>query len=151
MFFSVLFLLGLSICIWQRYTSVLLCLCLCLLLLFPGCGGILRRPSANFTSPGYPRDYPTNTECEWTITVDWGHSVELTVEDFSMPNVPNCYGDSLTVSFLNCKVFLMKILYCQELCGGTLYVSWGMVTFTLTFTPQNCVCHFMTDKKNVID
>jgi len=64
-------------------------------------------------TPGYPVGYPNNTVCEWTITVDWGHSVELTVEDFSMQNIPNCYLDSLTVSLLNCKVFLMKILNCQ--------------------------------------
>jgi len=67
-------------------------------LLFPGCGGILRKPSGKFTTPGYPLGYPNNTVCEWTITVDWGHSVELTVEDFSMHNVPNCFLDSLTVS-----------------------------------------------------
>ncbi|GFG35967.1 hypothetical protein Cfor_02931, partial [Coptotermes formosanus] len=62
-----------------------------------GCGGILRKPSGKFTSPGYPVGYPHNTVCEWTITVDWGHSVELTIEDLSMHNVPNCVRDSLTI------------------------------------------------------
>jgi hypothetical protein len=91
--------------------------------MFPGCGGILRKPSGKFTSPGYPVGYPHNTVCEWTITVDWGHSVELTIEDLSMHNVPNCVRDSLTVSLLNYKEFLIKILYCQELHGGAQYVS----------------------------
>ncbi|PNF23973.1 hypothetical protein B7P43_G09286 [Cryptotermes secundus] len=62
-----------------------------------GCGGILRKPSGGFTSPDYPRGYPINTVCEWTVIVDWGQSVELTIKDFSMHNAPNCFLDSLTV------------------------------------------------------
>jgi hypothetical protein len=77
--------------------------------LFPGCGGILRKPSGKFTTPGYPVGYPNNTVCEWIITAELGHSVELTVEDFSMENQPNCGADSLTVSLLNSKLFLAKI------------------------------------------
>lgn len=71
------------------------------MLIFTGCGGILRKPYGGFTSPDYPRGYPSNTVCEWTIIVDWGQSVELTINDFSMHNVPNCFLDSLTVSLLN--------------------------------------------------
>jgi cubilin len=71
------------------------------MLIFTGCGGILRKPSGVFTSPDYPRGYPNNTVCEWTIIVDWGQSVELTVKDFSMYNIPDCLHDSLTVSLLN--------------------------------------------------
>ncbi|XP_069688891.1 cubilin [Periplaneta americana] len=62
-----------------------------------GCGGILNKPSAVFTSPNYPRFYPTNTVCEWIITVSWGRSIELTITNFSMENTPNCRFDSLTV------------------------------------------------------
>jgi hypothetical protein len=74
---------------------------ICNVLTLPGCGGNLKKPFGRFTSPGYPRGYPINTDCEWTITVDWGHSVELTVEDFSFENGPDCYRDSVTVSLLN--------------------------------------------------
>jgi hypothetical protein len=74
---------------------------ICNILMFLGCGGNLKKPSGQFTSPGYPRGYPNNTECEWTITVDWGQSVELTVEDFSIESSPNCRLDSVTVSLLN--------------------------------------------------
>jgi cubilin len=71
------------------------------MLIFTGCGGILRKPAGEFTSPDYPRGYPNNTVCEWTIIVDLGQSVELTVKDFSMHGVSNCHLDSLTVSLLS--------------------------------------------------
>jgi len=69
--------------------------------MFPGCGGILKKPSGKFTSPNYPRNYPIDTVCEWTILVDWGHSVELTVKDISIHSENNCTDDSLTVSLPN--------------------------------------------------
>lgn len=73
----------------------------CNLLLLPGCGGNLKKSFGQLTSPGYPRNFPDNTDCEWTITVDWGHSVELTVEDFSLSQTSECYSGSVTVSLLN--------------------------------------------------
>ncbi|XP_021927790.1 cubilin [Zootermopsis nevadensis] len=62
-----------------------------------GCGGNLKKSFGQLTSPGYPRNFPDNTDCEWTITVDWGHSVELTVEDFSLSQTSECYSGSVTI------------------------------------------------------
>ncbi|XP_049840781.1 cubilin-like [Schistocerca gregaria] len=62
-----------------------------------GCGGHLERPFGEFTSPSYPNHYPDNVLCEWLITVEWGNSVQLTIEDFSMERTPDCGLDSLTI------------------------------------------------------
>jgi hypothetical protein len=44
--------------------------------------------------------------------------VELTVEDFSMQNAPNCLQDSLTVSMLNCKVLNFNLFYIHLIRRG---------------------------------
>ncbi|XP_049840768.1 cubilin-like [Schistocerca gregaria] len=62
-----------------------------------GCGGHLEQPFGEFTSPSYPDRYPDDVLCEWLITVEWGSSVQLTIEDFSMEHVIGCNGDSLTI------------------------------------------------------
>lgn len=41
------------------------------------CGGPLALPSGTFRSPGYPRNYPDDIKCIWTITVPPGSTLEL--------------------------------------------------------------------------
>lgn len=62
-----------------------------------GCGGRLRKPSAYFSSPNYPRVYPLSVECLWYITVDFGMSIELSIIEYDIEGAPNCHWDSLTV------------------------------------------------------
>ena len=33
----------------------------------------------NITSPNYPSNYPTNTECSWHIKVDFGMAIKLKI------------------------------------------------------------------------
>jgi len=46
------------------------------------CGSPLVIPSGTLTSPGFPRNYPNNAECRWTITVPLGMSLDLTFRTF---------------------------------------------------------------------
>jgi len=63
-----------------------------------GCGGTLNKYSGEFTSPGYPGYYPTSTTCEWTITVDYGSTIEITIHDFWLEASSGpCVFDSLAV------------------------------------------------------
>lgn len=62
-----------------------------------GCGGVLRKYSAVFSSPDYPNVYPINVICEWKIETAPGTSVQLLIDDFDLEGARNCEFDSLTV------------------------------------------------------
>lgn len=63
-----------------------------------GCGGILTHPRGEITSPNYPNAYPHETECEWTITVEYGSSIQITVIDFDMESSGSCDYDGLIIA-----------------------------------------------------
>ncbi|XP_055528454.1 cubilin homolog [Wyeomyia smithii] len=63
-----------------------------------GCGGILTRPSGTFSSPNYPKEYPINTQCHWTLSMPPGNVIELTVSNFNMESSGNCRYDGLSIS-----------------------------------------------------
>jgi cubilin len=62
-----------------------------------GCGGILNHPRGTFSSPNYPMPYPHNTDCQWTIVVEYGNIIELTFEDFDFETSENCHYDGLHI------------------------------------------------------
>ncbi|XP_053662149.1 cubilin homolog [Anopheles marshallii] len=63
-----------------------------------GCGGLLRKDYGTFTSPNYPSLYPKDTECHWTIKVEPGKRIDLTVEDFHMEVNDQCRYDGLFIA-----------------------------------------------------
>lgn len=62
-----------------------------------GCGGTLDKYYGEFTSPGYPGSYPGSTTCEWHIIVDYGYTIEITIEDFWLETSSTCSFDFLAV------------------------------------------------------
>lgn len=44
------------------------------------CGGLLTNASGSFSSPWYPKKYPTNVVCAWDIQVDVKAHVRLKFE-----------------------------------------------------------------------
>nr|CAD7261777.1 unnamed protein product [Timema shepardi] len=63
-----------------------------------GCGDHFEHPQGVFTTPNYPNGYPVSTTCEWLITVDWGKSVEVTIDNFDLEGtITNCQYDALRV------------------------------------------------------
>lgn len=44
------------------------------------CGGLLTNNSGSFSSPWYPKKYPTNVVCAWDIQVDSRAHVKLTFD-----------------------------------------------------------------------
>lgn len=64
------------------------------------CGGILTGNSGTFTSPNYPKYYPPNTRCEWTIEVASTMNVKLIFSKFMMSvgQPGNCLNDYVEVN-----------------------------------------------------
>ncbi|KAH9514313.1 hypothetical protein Btru_028693, partial [Bulinus truncatus] len=61
------------------------------------CGRTLTAPSGIITSPNYPNNYPTNKNCEWTITVGSGKQILLNISDFELEGHSNCRYDYLEI------------------------------------------------------
>ena len=43
----------------------------------PGCGGSISAPYGVVTSPGYPGNHSTPSDCTWTLSVAQGHRIAL--------------------------------------------------------------------------
>ncbi|XP_063696850.1 cubilin homolog [Culicoides brevitarsis] len=61
------------------------------------CGGLLTNPSGMIYSPNYPKVYGKNETCEWRITVDASHKVELSLKEFDLEPSMLCTNDILYI------------------------------------------------------
>ncbi|XP_062388450.1 deleted in malignant brain tumors 1 protein-like [Sardina pilchardus] len=64
------------------------------------CGGALAEPKGEFFSPNYPKPYPINTTCTWTIKSTGNRIVELTFPFMQLEYVnwdADCRFDSISV------------------------------------------------------
>ncbi|XP_076980579.1 scavenger receptor cysteine-rich domain-containing protein DMBT1-like [Tamandua tetradactyla] len=61
------------------------------------CGGLLTNNSGSFSSPWYPKKYPTNVVCAWDIQVDTRAHVKLTFEVVKMENFYGCPYDFIEI------------------------------------------------------
>ncbi|KAM9702986.1 LOW QUALITY PROTEIN: scavenger receptor cysteine-rich domain-containing protein DMBT1-like [Dama dama] len=61
------------------------------------CGGLLTSNSGSFSSPWYPKKYPTNVVCAWDIQVDSRARVKLTFEVIKLENFYSCPYDFIEI------------------------------------------------------
>ncbi|KAM4839872.1 scavenger receptor cysteine-rich domain-containing protein DMBT1-like [Urocitellus parryii] len=61
------------------------------------CGGVLTNNSGSFSSPWYPKKYPTNVVCAWEIQVDSRAHIKLTFQVVKMENFYGCPYDFIEV------------------------------------------------------
>ncbi|KAF7287446.1 hypothetical protein GWI33_001415 [Rhynchophorus ferrugineus] len=61
------------------------------------CGGNYYTAAGIIRSPGFPKEYPTNRECVWTITVPTGSQIMLNVTRFEIEYYTKCKYDYLEV------------------------------------------------------
>ncbi|XP_055632024.1 cubilin homolog [Toxorhynchites rutilus septentrionalis] len=61
------------------------------------CGGVLTSHQGFIYSPNYPKNYPSNQSCEWTIRTDPGYTLQFHIEDIGMVNTGNCSKDYVQV------------------------------------------------------
>ncbi|NXY67496.1 CUBN protein, partial [Glareola pratincola] len=61
------------------------------------CGGTFHMERGAFNSPGYPEQYPLNTECVWRILSSPGNRLQLSFIAFQVENSSNCTKDYLEI------------------------------------------------------
>ncbi|XP_058456836.1 cubilin homolog [Malaya genurostris] len=61
------------------------------------CGGLLTAHQGYLYSPNYPKNYPSNQSCEWTIRINPGYTLQFQIEDIGLEKAPNCSKDFLQV------------------------------------------------------
>ncbi|XP_056646391.1 cubilin [Diorhabda sublineata] len=65
------------------------------------CGGSLTSAEGYFASPGYPKRYPSDMECEWEIKIAKGNHVSLNFIEFNLLQSDNCNTDYLEIRSFN--------------------------------------------------
>ncbi|KAF7699179.1 ST14 transmembrane serine protease matriptase a [Silurus meridionalis] len=123
------------------------------------CGGILTGTSGTFTSPNYPKYYPPEKRCEWTIQVPYNMFVKLVFSKFMMSVGGACVHDYVKVN---------DELLCGELPSSTMrtsnsnqmtvvfysdasYVDRGFNATYTAFEPSNpCPDKFLCNNKRCV-
>eukprot|EP00079_Xenopus_tropicalis_P015538 XP_004913426.1 PREDICTED: astacin-like metalloendopeptidase isoform X2 [Xenopus tropicalis] len=99
------------------------------------CGGTYFTPSRNITSPGYPKNYPPNSNCSYIITAPASHKVSLSKISFYTQNSHTCSNDYLSVyDGTSTNAPLLKTF-----CGP-------LFTLSATSTGQNMFLRFISDQ-----
>ncbi|XP_072347970.1 tolloid-like protein 2 isoform X2 [Scyliorhinus torazame] len=61
------------------------------------CGGFLTKLNGTFTSPGWPREYPTNRNCVWQLVAPAQYRISLQFEAFELEGNDVCKYDYVEV------------------------------------------------------
>ncbi|XP_066255144.1 cubilin [Euwallacea similis] len=61
------------------------------------CGSELMNPEGSISSPGWPKRYPLNIDCIWTILVGAGNTIKLDFIKFDIPESASCNLDFLEI------------------------------------------------------
>ena len=98
------------------------------------CGGSFNGPNGNVSSPNYPNNYPSNSNCTYTIEVEPGHVVFISFSDLQLEGD---YGDNNCWDFIevSTKREQLDLLY-QTL--RTFVALNPSETVKREVTPQRC-------------
>ena len=66
-------------------------------LVVPACKYNLKSPSYTFSSPGYPSNYPSVTDCQYHFKVANGRSIRLSFNFISLQSSPSCREASIQI------------------------------------------------------
>ncbi|XP_074089539.1 scavenger receptor cysteine-rich domain-containing protein DMBT1-like isoform X2 [Macrotis lagotis] len=61
------------------------------------CGGVISKLSGSFSSPWYPKNYPTDVECVWVIHVEEKFRIELQIPSLKLEDIYGCPYDFLEI------------------------------------------------------
>lgn len=65
------------------------------------CGGFITKLNGTITSPGWPKDYPTNKNCVWQVVAPTQYRISLQFEVFELEGNDVCFC-ALTGDVLGC-------------------------------------------------
>ncbi|VEN57932.1 unnamed protein product, partial [Callosobruchus maculatus] len=77
------------------------------------CGGTFTAMEGYFSTPGYPKVYPTEIQCEWIFPSAPGNTLSINFIDFDLVDSPNCNKDFLEVRSKNASGKLLGVF-----CGS---------------------------------
>ncbi|CAG9759987.1 unnamed protein product [Ceutorhynchus assimilis] len=91
------------------------------------CGGDLQNDGGYIATPGWPKSYPANAQCSWTIAMGPGNTINLNFVEFNIPESEHCNTDFVEIRESNATGKLLGVF-----CGtnsapnisaiGTLYL-----------------------------
>lgn len=101
------------------------------IIIFPACGGDLMSPYGILRSTNYPKPYPKDLRCAWTIVAPRGHKISLIFQDFALENNVRC-SDGDFVAVYDGKSLASKKV--GEYCGSTIPPTFTSSTDKLHIT-----------------
>ena len=97
----------------------------------PRCSGTIRAQKTEmaFTSPGYPSNYPGNSNCLWKIVAPDNYKIEIRFTSFSMERHDSCTYDYVRIyEGDSVDTFSKRETFCgSSLPGSTTYSSTGNI------------------------
>lgn len=64
---------------------------------FAECGGTFTLPQGNINSQNYPKNYESNSKCEWLLQTEDSHSIIFQFTDFDIEASDNCTHDVVRI------------------------------------------------------
>ncbi|KAJ8670094.1 hypothetical protein QAD02_001353 [Eretmocerus hayati] len=89
------------------------------------CGGKYTSQSGVIHSANYPKNYPHNQNCEWLMTVDQNHAINLTFVELDLERSRNCTDDYIKIFDGNSTEAKLLGKYCRNSDLAPYYVSSG--------------------------
>ena len=93
------------------------------------CNYNLTATTGNFTSPGFPNEYPHDTCCSYQITGEEGKSIKIEFLHFNLEYGSNCNYDSVKIYEGNSANGVLARTFCGN--GSRMYTSVGNKLFVL--------------------
>ena len=93
------------------------------------CNYNLTTMAGNFTSPGFPNEYPNDTCCSYQITGEEGKSIKIEFLHFNLEFEPNCNHDSVKIYEGNSTNGILMKTLCGN--GSRIYSSVGNKLYVL--------------------
>ncbi|KAH8397987.1 hypothetical protein KR222_008302, partial [Zaprionus bogoriensis] len=95
------------------------------------CGGKMTSKSGIIESPGYPKAYDANSDCEWIVEVSPHHTIIFLMEDINIESGSECHWDSVTAYDLSASdgntdddsLDDSEGQQLFQLCGSTIFAS----------------------------
>ncbi|KAH8387553.1 hypothetical protein KR093_007741, partial [Drosophila rubida] len=110
------------------------------------CGGKLTAKNGMIQSPGYPRFYPANSNCEWQLEVSPQHTIIFEMDDFELENGFYCGFDKLSAFDLTASdIFTMGDSDQDDAEGAEIFTTCDSPLPRYESTTNRALLRFVSD------